>query len=305
MANNYEGGEFIGIDAVGVESAVDQQPVDTGLRRRLQANMEYLLNERESVACTFQGGDIPRGEGAPYIFDRPWASVSWSCVICVPFWLEAGVIGARVSLWLSYVAALSRSQDFQIRLAITDGTLRRVLAQDVHRTDVNDFSFEEAYHQDWEAQLSAPYSGRPHYGSVQVWIKSGLDTVIQDQGAAATAIPVTRAVPITGIGGVAVAQPQYGQIPVAYIESDSTSDVADILGVITGQGSNTFVLDRPFRHSLPAGGNSGPLSRGRKHICCFPVNNCSFGTNVAPECGSTGVSGMASVPPAGGLLPSK
>lgn len=251
---SYDGSDFIGIDGDAMESAIDPGPVDTGLRRRIAANIEYLLGGRDSVACTFQGGDSTPGHGEPYYNDRPWASVDWSCPIIVPLWIEAGDVGARISVYFSTIS--NSTEPFSFRACVTDGTLRRVLGQSVTSENSGTWlSFEEQWHIDFDVEFSAPYSGRAHYGSIQLWIKSGLNADIDRVISTPSQTPTTYVLRANSGTAAIGLQPTYGEDGVAYLQTENDA-ITDIIGVFAKDGAESFLLDRRWSSLLAGSGTS-------------------------------------------------
>lgn len=262
---DYDGETFCAVNDEGVLSPdPDQQPVDALLRQRIFGNNEYLLEGKNGVSCAFVAGETPTFDGSPYYGARPWASVDWTCPIIIPLWWEPGDLGVDLGIHADFNGAFQGISSYDLKVVLMDGNQDIIGTSDIETASGLDIlEYEEQNHAVITAEMQTPYSGPPHYGSVQLWIRSeqidDLQSTFTPEDGLAARILNLESVGSTYINNeLAPPYPEYGKPSVGYVKTAGQESSADIIGFVTpsdGSGGNTgqVWIDRSIGPSFVLG----------------------------------------------------
>ena len=121
----FDGSDFKGLDSdVVTSNDGDDEVLDTWLEHRLRGNEYYLLQGRESISWQPWAGsssltDYQSG-------DRPYASLEWSTILCVPWVFEPTLSSIIFDLYHRVGSTGSNAEDYQIKIELRDAEFKLI-----------------------------------------------------------------------------------------------------------------------------------------------------------------------------------
>lgn len=228
---SYDGSEFIALNDEIVDAEV--APADTFIRHILYAQNEFLLRGADAVNCTYVDGATKPGDGAPFYGGRPWASFAPACVSLTPYWLESGVNGPLVHLYISQDSAWD--VDIWVVLRQADGTVVGLSSTYSAHSLTNDYE-DDAHHVTLPVDLTTPYQGPEQYGRLEVWVRSHWEDTAVDTWTPGAVInePITAEKDLYITDTVSYAPTDYpsdGHVGLSFLITSESGDGADLLGL--------------------------------------------------------------------------